>query len=111
MKEVCGNHTEGQALAAKLLRQGYAPVPCTPAGDLTSVTGGWPFAKWGIDIISPIHNTPRGFKFAIVVVDHYTKWVEAEALTTVTNTNCANFILKSIVCRFGVPHSLVSDNA
>ncbi|XP_024030694.1 uncharacterized protein LOC112094325 [Morus notabilis] len=51
-----------------------------------------------------------GYKFAIVAVDYFTKWVEAEPLTTILEEKCTNFIWNNIVYRFGVPHSLVSDN-
>ena len=49
-------------------------------------------------------------KFAIVVIDYFTKWVEAEPLSNVTEVKCISFIWKNIICRFGAPHSIVTDN-
>ena len=40
---------------------------------------------------------------------HY-KWVEAEPLVTIIERNIRNFEWKNIVCRFGIPRVLVSDN-
>jgi hypothetical protein len=44
-----------------------------------------------------------------VVVDKFTKWVEAAPVTTQDSTAAINFI-KSIVFHFGVPHSIITDN-
>jgi hypothetical protein len=44
-----------------------------------------------------------------VVVDKFTKWIEATLVTTQDSTATINFI-KSIVFRFGVPHSIITDN-
>ncbi|XP_024021689.1 uncharacterized protein LOC112091692 [Morus notabilis] len=90
--------------------QRYTPTPRLHSEDLTSIVSPWPFAKWGIDLIGPLHKTLGGYKFAIVAIDYFTKWVEAEPLTTISEEKCTNFIWNNIVCRFGVPHSLVSDN-
>ena len=49
-------------------------------------------------------------KFIIVAVDYFTKWVEAEPLATITEQKVRKFVWRSIVCRFGIPRSLVSDN-
>ena len=49
-------------------------------------------------------------KFAIVAIDYYTKWVEAEPLQEITEARTTGFIWRNIICRFGIPHSLVSDN-
>ena len=49
-------------------------------------------------------------KFLVVGTDYFTKWVEAEALASITQHNVKNFVWKNIVCRFGVPRVLVSDN-
>ena len=38
------------------------------------------------------------------------KWVEAEPLATITEKNIRAFVWKSIVCRYGIPRVLVSDN-
>ena len=51
-----------------------------------------------------------GLRFAIVAVDYYTKWAEAKALTTTTEAACTKFLWDHIVCRSGVPHSIVFDN-
>ena len=43
-------------------------------------------------------------------IDYFTKWVEAEALATITEKNIRSFVLRCIICRFGIPRVLVSDN-
>lgn len=49
-------------------------------------------------------------KFVVVVVDYFTIWVEAEALTTITTNNIIKFLWNSVVCRYEVPNAIVSDN-
>ena len=49
-------------------------------------------------------------KLLVVGIDYFTKWVEAEPLVGITQQNVKNFVWKSILCRFGVPRVLVSDN-
>jgi transposase InsO family protein len=44
----------------------------------------------------------------LVAVDKFTKWVEAGPMTTQDSTAAINFI-KSIVFRFGVPHSIIDN--
>ena len=41
---------------------------------------------------------------------YFTKWVEAEPLATITKQKVRNFFWRSIICRFGIPKALVSDN-
>ena len=43
-------------------------------------------------------------------MDYFTKWVEAEPLATITKKKVHNFVWRSIICRFGIPRALVSDN-
>jgi hypothetical protein len=45
----------------------------------------------------------------LVAIDKFTKWVRAAPVTTQDSTATINFI-KSIVFRFGVPHSIITDN-
>ena len=70
----------------------------------------WPFAQWGLDIMGPFPIAVRQLKFLIVGIDYFTKWVEAEALATITEKNMRSFIWRFIVCRFRIPRVLVSDN-
>ena len=58
----------------------------------------------------PLPQGKRQTKFLLVVIDYFTKWVEAEALATITETKVQNFIWKNIVCRFGIPRTIVSYN-
>jgi hypothetical protein len=50
-----------------------------------------------------------GHVYMLVAVDKFTKWVEAAPVTTQDSTATINFI-KSIVFRFGVPRSIITDN-
>ncbi|KAL5552902.1 hypothetical protein UlMin_040303 [Ulmus minor] len=109
---VCGNHSSGRALAQKVLRQGYywPTIQADSLAFLTPVSSPWPFAKWGIDLIGPLPTARGQLKYAVVAIDYYTKWVEAEALAKITEHNVTNFIWKHIICRFGIPRELVSDH-
>ena len=52
----------------------------------------------------------RQLKFLVVGIDYFTKWVEAEALATITERNIRSFVWRNIICRYGIPKVLVSDN-
>ena len=43
-------------------------------------------------------------------MDYFTKWAEAEPLATITEQKIRNFVSRAIICRFGIPRALVSDN-
>jgi transposase InsO family protein len=60
--------------------------------------------------VGPMPPRKGNKKFVVVVVDYFTKWAEAEALAAITTDNVTKFLWKSIVCRFGIPHALVTDN-
>ena len=49
-------------------------------------------------------------KFIVVGVDYFTKWAEAEPLATIIEQEVRNFVWHSIICRFGIPRALASDN-
>ena len=52
----------------------------------------------------------RQLKFLVVGIDYFTKWVEAEALATITENNIWSFVWRNIICRFRIPRILVSNN-
>ena len=51
---------------------------------MTTITSPWPFAQWGIDIAGPLPQGEKQVKFILPTIDYFTKWVEAEALATIT---------------------------
>ena len=77
---------------------------------MTTITSPWPFAQWGIDIVGPLRISKGQVKFLLVAIDYFTKWVEAEALATITEARIKNFVWKNIICRFGIPLTIISDN-
>ena len=129
---ICGNHSGARSLAHKLIRAGYywltmlkdaqtyvrACNKCQrfsnlirqPSKELTPMTAPWPFAQWGLDIMGPFPMAVRQLKFLVVGIDCFTKWVEAEALATITEKNIRNFVWRNIIYRYGIPRVIVSDN-
>ena len=49
-------------------------------------------------------------KFLMVGIDYFTKWVEAEALATITKKNVQSFVWKNIIYKYSIPRVLVSNN-
>ena len=129
---ICGNHAGVRSLAGKALRAGYywptlqkdaydifracdkyqrfANVQTRPGETITPISSPWPFAQWGIDIMGPFTLGKKQLRFIIVAIDYFTKWVKAKLVTTITKAKVINFVWKNIICKFGVPHVIISDN-
>ena len=81
-----------------------------PPSELHALTSPWPFSVWGIDIIGKISpKSFNGHEFILVVIDYFTKWVEATSYARLTSFRVTSFIRLHIICRYGVPHELISD--
>ncbi|GJT47910.1 reverse transcriptase domain-containing protein [Tanacetum coccineum] len=86
------------------------PIPRNPQQKLNPITSSWPFYKWGIDIAGPFPEGPGKVKFLIVAIDYFTKWIEAKPVATITGNQIRKFVWDNIVCRFGLPEVIISDN-
>ena len=70
----------------------------------------WPFAVWGINLIDQLPKGRCSVQYAVVAINYFTKWVEAEALVSITSAKIKEFIYKNIVCWYEIPYTIVSDN-
>jgi hypothetical protein len=90
--------------------QHFANVSQCPPKDLSSVSSSWPFSQWGVDLVGPFPQGKGGVRFAVVAVDYFTKWAEAETLSNITAKCIEKFLWKNIIYRHGIPHAFVTDN-
>ena len=74
-------------------------------------TASFPWQHISVDILGPLQKTPRGNKFLLVVVDRFSKWVEAFPLPSTTTVVIAEKLINEIFCRYGICESLLCDNA
>src|SRR3954464_4244758 len=57
----------------------------------------------------PLPPSCRGFEYLYVAIDKFTKWPEVEPVRKVTALSAIKFF-RSIVCRFGIPNRIITDN-
>lgn len=86
------------------------PKFCDPLHEDNAKANPWLFVVWGINLIEELPMARGGAKYAIVIVDYYTMWVEVESLTTTTSAKVINIIVKNVICRYGVPMKNMLDN-
>jgi transposase InsO family protein len=65
---------------------------------------------WGVDILGHFPISSGQAKWIIVAIDFFTKWVEAEPLSSISAEQVKKFYWRRIICRFGLPKYIVSDN-
>jgi hypothetical protein len=81
----------------------------TPTQALQMIPPSWPFVVWGVDILGPFPKAVGRYRFLFVAIDKFTKWPEATPVVSITQGAAVAF-LKSIICRFGVPSHIITDN-
>ncbi|CAL0310723.1 unnamed protein product [Lupinus luteus] len=129
-----GTHVNGHAMARKIMRAGYFWLTMendcckyvkkchkfqiyddninTPPNPLNVLTSPWPFSMWGMDVIGPIEpRASNGHRFILVAIDYFTKWVEASSYASVTRKVVLRFIKRDLICRYGLPNQIITDNA
>ena len=126
-----GHHAAARALVSKAFRTGfYWPTARAGAQDLVQRCAGcqpfanqshmpptalqtipitWPFAVWGLDTVGPLKGGTHKKKYLLVMVDKFTKWIEAKPVKTAESGPMVDFI-SGVVHRYGVPHSIITDN-
>ncbi|CAC5369428.1 unnamed protein product [Mytilus coruscus] len=70
---------------------------------------GEPLDRLATELIGPFPVTPRGMKYILTVSDYFTKWVEVFAVPDQGAITCAQVILNEVICRYGCPLALHSD--
>ena len=90
--------------------QRFAPNIHQPGGILNPLSSPWPFTQWGLDIVSPFPKAVGNKRYLLVGTNYFTKWVEVEPLANIRDVDAKRFVWKNIVTRFGIPHTLISDN-
>ncbi|KAG7585759.1 Retrotransposon gag domain [Arabidopsis thaliana x Arabidopsis arenosa] len=129
---LCGSHSSGRAMAFKIKRMSYywptmitdcvkfaqrckrcqlhAPLIHQPSELFSSISAPYPFMRWSMDIIGPLHRSTRGVQYLLVLTDYFSNWIEAEAYASIKDSAVNTFIWKNIICRHGVPYEIVTDN-
>ncbi|WJZ94286.1 hypothetical protein VitviT2T_013160 [Vitis vinifera] len=124
---ICGNHSGGRSLAHRAHSQGYywptmkkdaaayvkrcdkcqryAPIPHMPSATLKSVSGPWPFAQWGMDIVGPLPAAPAQKKFLLVATDYFSKWVEVEAYASIKDKDVTNIAFRNFCSKLNIRNS------
>ena len=131
---ICGTHANGHRLARQIMRAGYfwltmesdcilytrrchncqiyADQIHAPPNPLHVMSSPWPFSMWGMDVIGPISpKASNGHQYIFVMIDYFTKSVEAASYASVTESVVTRFLKREIICRYGVPERIISDNA
>ena len=85
------------------------PPPRKPQAPLGTITASYPFEKITWDIMGPLPVSQRGYQCILVVTDIFTKWVEAFPLRDTVATTLAKVLVDEVICRYGVPKSIHSD--
>ncbi|MES9882105.1 MAG: reverse transcriptase domain-containing protein [Sedimenticola sp.] len=68
-----------------------------------------PFERLAMDIVGPVTTSLEGNRFILVVTDYFTKWPEAFPLKDHKATTVARVLVDEIICRYGIPQKLHSD--
>ena len=127
----CKNHFGGRSLAVNIKRHGYywhtmiidcdrfarkcekcqrhAPTIRQRTEELSSISSPYPFMRWSMDIVGPLHNSKQK-RFLLVLTDFISKWVEAESYASIKDAQVESFVWRNIPCQHGVPYEIVTDN-
>lgn len=70
----------------------------------------WPLMRWGLDLIGSFIKAKGNKEYLVVATDYFTRWIEVKSLSRITKAVIPNFVWKNIICRLGIPHTIISDN-
>jgi hypothetical protein len=60
--------------------------------------------------MGPLTTTQGNYKYVVVTVEYFTKWIEVKPLVNIAAAGLKRFFWWNIICRFGVPRKITVDN-
>ena len=78
-----------------------------PLGDVQELTA--LLQVKSMDVIGPYLSTPRGNKYLLTFIEHFTKYAEAFPIADQTAETCARVYATQIVSRHGTGAQLITD--
>lgn len=81
-----------------------------PPGLMKPIDSQRPWQIAACDLMGPFPRSKHGYQHLLVVVDHFTKWVELFPLRKVTARAVLDKLME-VFTRFGFPERLITDNA
>jgi hypothetical protein len=125
-------HLGARALTAKVFRHGFywpsvvddasklvksyqacqknSPNMQAPSQPTQLITPSWLLQRWGINIVGSLTIAQGNYKYTVVVVEYFAKWIEAKPLVNIAVAGLKRFCWQNIICRFGVPTEIIVDN-
>ncbi|KAL1269112.1 hypothetical protein QQF64_031401 [Cirrhinus molitorella] len=82
-------------------------LPLQPLQGYTLPDGAW--EKFAIDIVEPFDMAPADCRFAVTLVDYFSKWPEIAFIPQVTSLAVIQF-LSTVFSHEGDPQELISDH-
>jgi hypothetical protein len=65
--------------------------------------------RWSLDFAGPLPVTPRHNKYVLVMIEHFSKWIELVALPNKFSEGAAYSFLDCVLSRFGAPAEVLTD--
>jgi hypothetical protein len=90
--------------------QKFSPNTKAPSQPSQLITPSWLLQRWGINIVGPLTIAQENYKYAVVAVEYFMKWIEAKPLVNIVATGLKRLFWKNIMCRFIVPRKIMVDN-
>lgn len=75
---------------------------------LTSMPIDGPFERWHMDFLK-LSQTKDGHQYLLLVVDSFTRWIEAFPMKTQDSKQVAKVLFEQVFSRYGAPKKIVSD--
>jgi hypothetical protein len=89
----------------------FSPNTQALSQPLQLITPSWPLQRWGIDIVGPLTTAQGNYKYSVVAVEYFTKWIEVMPLVNIAAAGLRRFFWQNIICCFRVPRNITDDNA
>ena len=67
------------------------------------------FKLWSLDFVGPLPSTADGNEYLLVAIDHFSRFPIAKPVPNQSGSAVCKFLMEEIVCNFGPPCAILTD--
>ena len=68
------------------------------------------FYRFSVDSAGPLRPTKKGHEYVVIIVEHFSKWIELVPLVSLDAASTAAAFHERVLARYGAPVEVVTDN-